>query len=120
MGKKSKNKKKNANNNNNASQPRNNIGTEKSSLSSICDFLGGSDKKQELKPHSSSDKNKVKTIVEKPEEKKVKPIVSKNVPEEHVYRPSKEKSKTQKLLIRTTQHLLSLKNFHLWVALGRN
>merc|ERR1711915_551834 len=95
MGKKSKNKKKNANNNNNASQPRNNIGTEKSSLSSICDFLGGSDKKQESKPQSSSDKNKVKTKVEKPEEKKVKPIVSKNVPEEHVYRPSKEKRKEQ-------------------------
>jgi len=94
--KKNKNKKKNANNNNNASQSRNNIGTEKSSLSSICDFLGGSDKKQESKPQGSSDKNKViKTKVEKPEEKMVKPIVSKTVPEEHVYRPSKEKRKEQ-------------------------
>ena len=90
---KNKNKKGNAMNNNNyASQVKVESRPEKASLSSICDFLGGTDKKVEKKVPEKKpvEKPKVKPKVEEP---KVKPIVSKIVPEEHVYRPSKEKKK---------------------------
>jgi len=90
-----KNKKKGNNNNNYASHLKVEPRMEKSSLSSICDFLGGTDKKVEKK------EPKV-TPVEKPkpqpkvEEPKIKPLVSKVVPEDQVYRPSKEKKKELK------------------------
>jgi len=92
---KNKNKKTNGINNNNyasqvrAEEPR----LDKAGLSSICDFLGGTDKKVEKKVAEKKlvEKSKVKQKI--PEEPKVKPIVSKVVHEEQVYRPSKEKIK---------------------------
>merc|ERR1712123_534834 len=94
-GKKNKNKNKKANamnNNNYASQVKVESRPEKASLSSICDFLGGTDKKPEKKVPEKKPVEKPK-VQPKVEEPKVKPIVSKIVPEDQVYRPSKEKKK---------------------------
>merc|ERR1712106_818387 len=94
-GKKNKNKNKKANamnNNNYASSVKVESRPEKASLSSICDFLGGTDKKPEKKVPEKKPVEKPK-VQPKVEEPKVKPIVSKIVPEDQVYRPSKEKKK---------------------------
>eukprot|EP00092_Neocalanus_flemingeri_P038472 GFUD01041883.1.p1 GENE.GFUD01041883.1~~GFUD01041883.1.p1 ORF type:complete len:950 (+),score=279.37 GFUD01041883.1:209-3058(+) len=90
---KNKNKKTTVNNNNYASQLKENSKPEKASLSSICDFLGGTDKKVEKKVPETKAVDKPKVKVKVVEEPKVKPIVSKVVSEEQVYRPSKEKKK---------------------------
>jgi len=91
---KNKNKKTNGTNNNNyASQVREEPRLEKASLSSICDFLGGADKKVEKKVPDKKPSEKPKVKQKVVEEPKVKPIVSKALPEEQVYRPSKEKKK---------------------------
>jgi hypothetical protein len=98
-GKNKKNKKKGnsaaTNNNNDASQVKSESRPEKASLSSICDFLGGADKKVEKKMVDTKLVEKPKPTKPQPkvEEPKVKPMVSKVVPEEQVYRPSKEKKR---------------------------
>jgi len=100
-GKNKKNKKKGnsaTNNNNYASQVKSESRPEKASLSSICDFLGGADKKVEKKVVETKlvEKTKLTKPQPKVEELKVKPMVSKIVPEEQVYRPSKEKKMDHK------------------------
>jgi len=101
--KKNNNKSKKSNNNNNyTSRSSTNNVSEKASLSSICDFLGGNEKKRnnDQVPTKKDDNTKLKPCEEsktktkvKEDHSAVKPICSKIVVEDEVYRPSKEKKK---------------------------